>query len=69
MKTTTDVSFAAYLRFRGIPLAGFIAKSKLQLVYQFQLSDEDWKTYKVMYNNSDISRHQSEMDRLKELRW
>lgn len=53
---TTDIWFASFLQLKGVQLLNFSILSKGRGSFDFQLTEEEWRTFRLEFNNSDISK-------------
>ena len=68
LKSTTDVWFATFLKKRKrLPLHSFevIARGKVRCY--FEISDEDWNSYKTEFSNSELPDIKSGIQEIKDL--
>ena len=67
MKETTDLWFAAFLLLRGEVVANFAKIGPRKARYQFDISDEAWKKYKLEFFSSEIQQIKQKQEQLKDL--
>lgn len=67
MKSTTDLWFSAYLISQGHEVSKFDVLNRGKGKYYFNLTDEQWKDYKLKFNNSESAKLKMIMDQLKDL--
>lgn len=65
--TTTDLFFAAFLKFKGFEIYDFEVISKGRGRYKFNISKEDYKQMKLEFISSDISKIKQIMEEIKDL--
>ena len=53
---TTDIWFASFLQLKGVQLLNFSILSKGRGSFDFKLTEEEWRTFRLEFNNSDISK-------------
>ena len=64
---TTDIWFASYLQVKGYTLSDFEIISRGKGKYEFDISADDWKSEKLTFSNSDISKLKMNFTGLKDL--
>ena len=67
MKETTDLWFASYLLLKGETVANFVKIAPRKAKYQFDISDDAWKQYKLEFFSSDIQQIKQKQEQLKDL--
>ena len=67
LKHTSDVWFAAYLLSKGLKIAKFDVIDRGKVRCYFELTDDEWKEFKVKFNNSEISDIKQYMAKIKDL--
>ena len=65
--STTDLFFAAFLKFKGFELKDFEVIAKGRGRYKFKISKEDYKQMKLEFIASDISKIKQNMEEIKDL--
>lgn len=67
LKESTDVWFCAFLMKQNIPILKYdiIARGKVKCY--FQLSEEQWRSLKLTFNNSEIIKYKALIEQLKDL--
>ena len=69
MKKTTDLWLTTYIIMQGHPLADYNKIGPRKVEFGFDLSDDDWKKYKLQYLKSDYAKFEQEMAKLRELNY
>ncbi len=64
---TTDIWFASWLQVKGYKLSDFTVINRGKGSYSFDISEEDWKTEKLSFSNSDVSKVKTSFSGLKDL--
>lgn len=64
---TTDIWFALYLQVKGFKLLDFEVISRGKGKYQFDITPNQWKTEKINFSNSEISKIKTNFSALKDL--
>lgn len=64
---TTDIWFAAFLKFKGYELANYEVITRGKGRYKFKISSEDYKKEKLEFIKSDISKIKQVMEEIKDL--
>lgn len=67
MKETTDIWFASFLLNKGHKIADFELVGKHRGKYKFNITDEEWKQFKLEYISSDIKKLEELHKQLKDL--
>ncbi len=67
MKTSTDLFFCAFLKLKGIEMASYEVLQRGKISCSFELSDNQWKSLKLEFNNSDHSKIKQYIENLKDL--
>lgn len=67
LKASTDVFFSAYLLSKGIKLAKYEVIDRGRVRCFFSLNDDEWKQFKVDFNNSEISDIKQHIAKIKDL--
>lgn len=67
MKETTDLFFAAFLKFKGYEISDYQVLSRGKAKYKFDISDDEYKKLKLEFIKSDISKIKQIMEELKDL--
>lgn len=67
LKTSSDVWFCAFLMKNGIAIKEYDVIDKGRVRCKFELSDVDWKKYKLEFNSSELSEFKAIIDKLKDL--
>jgi hypothetical protein len=52
---TTDIWFAAYLRYKGYEITDFEVMHRGKGKYIFSISEEDWKKLKLEFSKSETN--------------
>lgn len=67
LKSSTDIWFCAYLKYKGVPLENYevIAKNKVRC--NFKLSDADWNKLKLEFSNSELIKYKVAVEQVKDL--
>ena len=64
---TKDLFFASYLRLKGYKIKDFEVITRGKGVYEFDISESDWKVAKMEFLESDLSKAKQIMEELKDL--
>lgn len=64
---TTDIWFAAFLKFKGYELSNYEVITRGKGRYKFKISSEDYKKEKLEFIKSDISKIKQVMEEIKDL--
>ena len=64
---TTDIWFAAFLKFKGYVLEDYTVIARGKGKYKFTISKEDYKKAKMEFINSESSKIKQIMEELKDL--
>ena len=64
---TTDIWFAAFLKFNGYSLSDYTVISRGKGRYKFDISKEDYKKAKLEFLSSESSKIKQIMEELKDL--
>ena len=69
MQTTKDLWLAGFLQSKGYTVINYsILDPKKKLAeFNFNISDEDWKTLKLEFYNSEVSKVKWNIEKLKDL--
>jgi hypothetical protein len=67
LKHTTDVWYAGFLLTKGIKLAKYDVIDRGKVRCYFELTDDQWKQFKVEFNNSEISDLKQAVAKIKDL--
>lgn len=67
MKSTTDIWFASYLLYKGFELADFEVIKRGKGSYTFDITDEEWKDFKLDFSKSETNAIKSHHIALKDL--
>jgi hypothetical protein len=68
LKSSTDLWFSAFLLLKGIKVEKFEIISRGKGRYFFKISDEDWSSLKLEFNNNnDLIRFKTAIEQLKDL--
>ena len=67
MKTTTDLWLASFLIREGNVLTDYKILGHRKVSFIFDISDNDWKSLKLKYLNSEISEFEKIMEKLKDI--
>lgn len=67
MKSTSDVFFSAFLLSKGLKLAKYDVIDRGKVRCYFDLTDDQWKDYKIKFNNSEISSIKQHIQAIKDL--
>ncbi len=67
MKQSSDVWFCAFLIKSGHKVKEYDVVDKGRVRCKFELNDEQWKKYKLEFNNSELSEFKTIIDKLKDL--
>ena len=64
---TSDIWFAAFLRLKGYKLTNFEIIGRGKGKYEFEIDSESWKTERLEFFQSEISRAKQTIEELKDL--
>ena len=64
---TTDIWFASYLQVKGFKLIDFEVLSRGKGRYEFEITPDQWKTERLAFSNSEISKIKTNFSALKDL--
>lgn len=64
---TTDIWFAAFLKFKCYELSDYAVISRGKGKYKFKISSEDYKREKLEFIKHDISKIKQVMEEIKDL--
>lgn len=67
LKKTKDLWFASFLLLKGYDVFDYTKLSSNKGEYIFDISDEDWKKFKLEFNVSNISKVKYFQEKLKDL--
>lgn len=67
LKSSTDVWFCSFLLSKHIPIADYKKKEYGKVECFFALTDQEWKTLKIEFDNSDIVNFKGYIQRIKDL--
>lgn len=67
LKTSSDVWFCAFLMKKGVQIKEYDIIDKGRVRCKFELSEDDWKKFKLEFNNSELSEFKTIIDKLKDL--
>ena len=67
MKSTTDIWFASYLKYKGYELTDFTLVTRGRAKYLFKIDEDIWKKEKFEFLRSDLSKLKQIMEELKDL--
>lgn len=67
MKSSQDVWFIAFLQNKGVKIAKYDVISKGKVRCYFELTEEQWQSYKLEFNNSEISVYKGLIEKIKDL--
>jgi hypothetical protein len=67
MLSSTDLWFCSYLVNKGFKVAKYDILSRGKAKFYFDIDEEDWKKYKLEFNNSELSKFKMIIDQLKDL--
>lgn len=67
MKKSTDVWFCAFLMFNGKQLESYDVISRGKVECHFNVSEDEWKQYKIDFNKSEFIKFKGLIDQLKDL--
>lgn len=67
MKATTDLFFAAFLVYKGNPVANYEAIGQKKLKYSFNIDDEAFKQLRLEFLASQVSKIKQIIEELKDL--
>ncbi len=67
MKHTTDLWFASYLMLKGHKIVNFQSVGNKRGSYFFDIQEEAWKSLKLEFIKSDISKIKQSQEELKDL--
>jgi len=67
LRDTTDIWFAAYLKFRGYDLHDYEVIRPGKSKFILSISPDDWKAMKLEFMRHDISKLKQIMEELKDL--
>ena len=65
--STTDLFFAAFLKFKGFEIEDYEVISKGKGRYKFRISPDDYKKMKLEFVSSDISKIKQIIEEIKDL--
>lgn len=66
-KSSSDVWFCAFLVKKGNKIEEYDVIDKGKVRCKFNLTDDQWKTFKLEFNNSELSEFKSLIDKLKDM--
>lgn len=67
MQNSTDLWFCAFLMSRGFEVKKYDVIFRGKARFYFDISEDDWKKYKLEFNNSDLVKYKMLIDQLKDL--
>ena len=67
LKYTSDIWFASFLMLRGYKINNYIVIGKGRVKCGFALSDAEWQTLKLEFNNSELIRYKALHEQIKDL--
>ena len=67
MKSSTDIWFCAFLMINGVPIAKYEVIGRGRVKCYFELSDEDWQSYKLKFNNGELIKFKTAVEAIKDL--
>lgn len=67
MKESTDIWFIAFLVHKGHQISSYSVIGKGKVRCSFNIDDESWKTLKLEFNNSEISKYKQIIESIKDL--
>jgi len=53
---TTDIWFASFLQLKGVKLSNFTIIGKGKGSFDFCLTEDEWRKFRLEFNDSDISK-------------
>jgi len=69
MKETTDVWLMAFLVLKGYEIKSYSVIARGKIKAQFEIEDSLWRTLKLEFQKSDVSKLKSTIDQIKDLAW
>lgn len=66
-RETTDLFFAAYLVVKGFKVVDFIKVMPRKGKFIFEIKDEEYKTLKLDFTQSEVSKIKQTIEELKDL--
>lgn len=67
MKSSTDIWFLAFLLSQGVKIHHYDTGQRSKVTGFFDLSEEEWKEYKILYSNSEFPTCKSYVEMVKDL--
>lgn len=67
MKKSTDVWFCAFLVTKDYKVIDTEVISRGKVECHFDISDEEWKSLKIEFNNSDLIKFKFAVEQIKDL--
>lgn len=67
MKSSTDIWFCAFLRFKGFPLDSYDLVGKNKVRCNFKLPEAEWQQLKTEFNNSVFIIYKLQVEGIKDL--
>lgn len=67
LKVSSDVWFCAFLIKKGLKIKEYDVIDKGRVRCKFDVSEDEWKKYKLEFNNSELSEFKTIIDKLKDL--
>lgn len=67
MKESTDVWFIAFLMSNGIKIESYVVLNNKKVKCFFKLTEEQWKEYKLKFNNSELVKYKTLIEQIKDL--
>lgn len=67
LKVSSDVWFCAFLIKKGLKIKEYDVIDKGRVRCKFDVTEDEWKKYKLEFNNSELSEFKTIIDKLKDL--
>jgi hypothetical protein len=67
LKSSSDVWFTAFLMDKGEKIKRYEVIARGRVKCFFDLTDDQWRDYKLEFNNSDVVRFKALIEQIKDL--
>lgn len=67
LKQTTDIWFCAFLQLKGYKIITFDKLIKNKVRCYFDLTEDEWSTLKLEFNNSELIKYKTVIEQIKDL--
>lgn len=67
MMSSTDLWFCAFLIDKGYQIQKYDIVARGKAKFYFEIEEDEWKKFKLEFNNSDLSKFKMLIDQLKDL--